>query len=158
MLLDYMISIHAPARGATSTRSSAWSNGYEFQSTLPRGERRRIGGTGRRIYPISIHAPARGATSIVMPSITGHQSISIHAPARGATLYFRHCYIVSQFQSTLPRGERPRTNYPVCLQNEISIHAPARGATPIRDRTGSLIVHFNPRSREGSDVIFRKYL
>ena len=78
-----MISIHAPARGATEVvLKSAQTN--SFQSTLPRGERRK-----RRAYkccdiPISIHAPARGATR----SDEQHEAdvpISIHAPARGAT-------------------------------------------------------------------------
>ena len=55
------ISIHAPARGATSTY--AWKKMISgFQSTLPRGER--LFTVIQFIYKcyISIHAPARGAT------------------------------------------------------------------------------------------------
>jgi len=58
------VSIHAPARGATS---------YDWIILL--------------MNCVSIHAPARGAT----PECTGclHlRPVSIHAPARGATMYF----------------------------------------------------------------------
>ena len=57
-------------------------------------------------------------------------TISIHAPAKGATLSFDDIrkHIIS-FQSTLPRRERPQT-------------APQ----------GQAHSHFNPRSREGSDL------
>ena len=56
------ISIHAPTRGATLVAFVAMY-GWEFQSTLPQGERL----SGKLIYcplrRISIHAPTRGATN-----------------------------------------------------------------------------------------------
>ena len=55
------ISIHAPAKGATYSRSF-----------------------GRPPDNISIHAPAKGATRQIPGQIVQH-SISIHAPAKGAT-------------------------------------------------------------------------
>ena len=67
---------------------------------------------GNRKTLISIHAPARGATT---PEITGNHitRISIHAPARGATgIKFRIYPNKGQFQSTLPRGERPSVKFP----------------------------------------------
>ena len=92
-------------------RSALWPPQWphQFQSTLPQGER-----PARRYLPphclgISIHAPARGATIVPNPSRAAGL-ISIHAPARGAT-----CRSIaggtwtSQFQSTLPQGERPTT-------------------------------------------------
>ncbi len=57
----YVISIHAPARGATGHR-------YVYLYG----------------YTISIHAPARGATRSTREYRTA-MAISIHAPARGAT-------------------------------------------------------------------------
>ena len=57
----FMISIHAPARGATHAL---------FPYPL--------------IIPISIHAPARGAT-LDLYDEPDPENISIHAPARGAT-------------------------------------------------------------------------
>ena len=56
------VSIHAPARGATSNRCN-----YRFLGLF-----------------VSIHAPARGATLLSALS-NCRLSVSIHAPARGAT-------------------------------------------------------------------------
>ena len=56
-----VISIHAPAKGATDA------------AELERLHR-----------DISIHAPAKGATHNLLNIIVGH-IISIHAPAKGAT-------------------------------------------------------------------------
>ena len=121
-----------------------------FQSTLPRGERQATFG------------------ALAIPA-----SISIHAPARGATGSWRNPYHPGQFQSTLPRGERPFRKPCRFTTITISIHAPARGATlHVRDsngfpefqstlprgerpdtwRTVDIFKHFNPRSREGSDI------
>ena len=82
-----VISIHAPARGATllsrsglrcshnfNPRSREGSDPsvpfpgthpQEFQSTLPRGERHALVREFSIVHDISIHAPARGATSIL---------------------------------------------------------------------------------------------
>ena len=100
-----VISIHAPAWGATS-------RDIYFDLDLI----------------ISIHAPAWGATS-GHPSAGESQGISIHAPAWGATRGNMESRCLKAFQSTRPRGarlpllcrDRPRVG--------ISIHAPAWGAT-----------------------------
>ena len=60
-LTAVMISIHAPARGATSARTVQLIR-FLFQSTPPRGERRFFHNSPRFFFRISIHAPARGAT------------------------------------------------------------------------------------------------
>ncbi len=123
-----MVSIHAPAWGATSSgpdlsgrsrrfnpRSRMGSDGWiplklrrleVFQSTLPHGER---------------PPRADGASSI-----TTFQSTLPHGERRlsGASFFFQ-----GLFQSTLPHGERRRRylrrQYPL----RVSIHAPAWGAT-----------------------------
>ena len=78
---------------------------------------------------ISIHAPARGATKLTYCK-TNILRISIHAPARGATVFPTSLVISILFQSTPPRGERQSvTGIPLYLSN------------------------FNPRPREGSDLI-----
>ena len=123
-----MISIHAPAKGATCFRIRA-----------------------RTVLSISIHAPAKGATldrpspssdtlyfnprsregSDVFPVCGSYRTgtISIHAPAKGAT--------------SPPSADRPRENHFNPRSREgsdgidvyedafpaISIHAPAKGAT-----------------------------
>ena len=102
-----LISIHAPTRGATLLHTQHQLSEI-FQSTLPQGERRfepyrvRLG-----IYfnPRSHKGSDEKAQKLIQKLI-----ISIHAPTRGATvgasLPARH---LSQFQSTLPQGERPAT-------------------------------------------------
>ena len=77
------ISIHAPTRGATY-QAGAMGGNYQFQSTLPREERRHIQTHPQQLTQISIHAPTRGATTKTGNNIS-HLTISIHAPTRGAT-------------------------------------------------------------------------
>ena len=69
------ISIHAPARGAT-TRGLKCQPPPGFQSTLPRGERRNWMRDLFRTLTISIHAPARGATSAALPSRTAQANFN----------------------------------------------------------------------------------
>ncbi len=63
--------------------------------------------------------------------------ISIHAPARGATCN---------------KFEYARGN------TVISIHAPARGATSIENIGKGRLAYFNPRTREGCDLMQIKLL
>ena len=131
--LHHLISIHAPAKGATG------------QQRLSAPE-----------TCISIHAPAKGATQLEAYS-NADEAISIHAPAKGATvliLPFAHNLLYfnprsregsdvpapvfanssRKFQSTLPRRERQKQ----------------------RGNRDSDIRNFNPRSREGSDRFLQK--
>ena len=123
------VSIHAPARGATVRTACANATmtrfnprpraGGDFRPgisrTLPPGfnPRPRAGGdvevdTVRGRYYVSIHAPARGATIRGVIEVTVNY-VSIHAPARGATHGSRHRRLSHRFQSTPPRGGRPRS-------------------------------------------------
>ena len=80
---NHIISIHAPAKGATKL----------FWKIFPKNK-------------ISIHAPAKGAT-VLSNGIDNISKISIHAPAKGATkLVFMMLFYI-QFQSTHPRRVRP---------------------------------------------------
>ena len=126
-LHNHIISIHAPAKGATVITISSLE---------------RVG--------ISIHAPAKGATGAGRLNIA-FNTISIHAPAKGATRPFFWSPRTARFQSTLPRRERPSDS----LQ---ALFLP--GHFNPRSREGSDVegwaelpaaTHFNPRSREGSD-------
>jgi len=143
---------------------------------------------------VSIHAPARGATAR-RPQPARHPPVSIHAPARGATAILEEWIKDPTFQSTPPRGGRPRTvlcslslrsfnprpraggdrNIPSPRSTPVvSIHAPARGATKLDAAYGDGIkvsIHapargatppawpkcggncrFNPRPRAGGDT------
>ena len=124
------VSIHAPTWGATLEGAAGWGQ-LEFQSTLPRGERRNnisnlSGGRcfnprshvgsditdGRRFQrtTVSIHAPTWGATSPRLSWQT-RPKVSIHAPTWGATA----CKCIS------------------LRQKNVSIHAPTWGATKQRE-------------------------
>ncbi len=122
-----LVSIHAPARGATFDQFFSIAFCY-----------------------VSIHAPARGAT-ISKAGFHAVQSVSIHAPARVRPKAHIVPKPTIRFQSTHPHGVRrrinitsasktgfnPRTPHGVRLQvcslqvcsMQVSIHAPARGAT-----------------------------
>ena len=100
------ISIHAPARGATTPAA----------------------GMVCPVMNISIHAPARGATYYTV--VVGYYAnISIHAPARGATLQldlYNPLRIISIHAPA--RGATLSLPFSSFITS-ISIHAPARGAT-----------------------------
>ena len=169
------ISIHAPAWGATKLGEVANAT-EQFQSTLPRGERRqsiphhavrdyfnprsRVGSDGGQAQPpcrthvISIHAPAWGATltnAVLVLKFWRFQS-TLPRGERLADSQVR-CWEQSQFQSTLPRGERPQP---------LSCLYPFPYFNP-RSRVGSdagtglskccRTCYFNPRSRVGSDPL-----
>ena len=80
-------------------------------------------------HRISIHAPAKGATHHAFRDLK-LKRISIHAPAKGATILRTKDPLCVEFQSTLPRRER----------HIIFVSCPSS-------------LHFNSRSREGSDGI-----
>ena len=121
-----------------------------FQSTLPRRERRVTALAARSRTanfnprsregsdPPNPRAPSETVDfnprsregSDASPNLSDSAtSISIHAPAKGATLFFTASLSSSQFQSTLPRRERPFAQTGLIPSNKISIHAPAKGAT-----------------------------
>ena len=147
-----IISIHAPARGATSTGLRLLQVSPISIHAPARGATKVTVHFNQNHSNISIHAPARGATGdAVRKQIQA--TISIHAPARGATAQSHPMKLSHKFQSTLPRGERLILFVSVTVVTPISIHAPARGATLSFQATGVNPVYFNPRSREGSDSV-----
>ena len=101
----FMISIHAPAKGATYCCSDKNHERTDFNPRSREGSdfHQRQDQAG---HHISIHAPAKGAT-VRQLFVKWRFCISIHAPAKGAT------FSVSLFH----------------LLKLISIHAPAKGAT-----------------------------
>ena len=99
------ISIHAPARGATSFAITVLPNEI-FQSTLPRGERQLHVGIWC-IISKDFNPRSREGSDFKSETPYTQGVISIHAPARGAT-------------------KQVSINWHYA---NISIHAPARGAT-----------------------------
>ena len=100
-----LVSIHAPARGATRPSPHMPALVGRFNPRARAGRDQAIR-DGKVSIEVSIHAPARGATGCAC-DLDERSDVSIHAPARGAT--------ADQQQ----RGGDP----------PVSIHAPARGAT-----------------------------
>ena len=100
------ISIHAPAKGATSPLT-LYLHAHRFQSTLPRRERHLISDIEFSFLGISIHAPAKGATKLTKINIK----------------------IFVNFNPRSREGSDLRLRPPAESSIFISIHAPAKGAT-----------------------------
>ena len=152
-----IVSIHAPAWGATSHQDGhqpepdpvsihapAWgaTRQYEIKLGIPR--------------KVSIHAPAWGAT-VMNDTVQALIAVSIHAPAWGATpCRTRRGPPVLLFQSTHPRGVRRSVQRVRARTLGVSIHAPAWGATLLAGRLSIPIQCFNPRTRVGCDLVRRR--
>ena len=122
-----IISIHAPARGAT------WSGiGYHylirFQPTHPQGVRRL--GAVVRLVNLNFNPRTRKGCDQRRHQTQG---------------------LISAFQSTHPQGVRQGLYYIGEVTDSISIHAPARGATTSGAYSPMLSSNFNPRTRKGCD-------
>ena len=120
-----MVSIHAPARGATVPKSACHSPQW-FQSTLPRGERRNRK-TGQR-DKVKFQSTLPRGERPSMSALKYRLEVSIHAPARGATTDSDQFYGLDMFNPRSRAGSDPKAQ--ACWpQARVSIHAPARGAT-----------------------------
>ena len=100
----------------------------QFQSTLPRRERRLSNPRSAPPLYVSIHAPAKGATRIVgtlYPACTFQSTL----PRRERPRLNTSSTSVFSFQSTLPRRERQMVAKDLGTDTYVSIHAPAKGAT-----------------------------
>ena len=122
------ISIHAPAKGATKCTDWNLPQNRNFNPRSREGSDEENKMQKSR-FVISIHAPAKGATheSVCNQSIGAFQST---LPRRERHTLQADMIPVKKFQSTLPRRERPK---PIMQEDSI--------------------MYFNPRSREGSDVV-----
>ena len=142
------VSIHAPAWGATLSSSRSISALLCF---YPRA---RVGRDDwalemRGMLRVSIHAPAWGATQL--RTIGSPTIVSIHAPAWGATGAGEH------------PGDRPGVSIHAPAwgatdgmtysddEEGVSIHAPAWGATGIARIAPLVKISFYPRARVGRD-------
>jgi len=127
----WLVSIHAPPWGATLSPSQPNQNHHGFQSTLPRGERLPLA----QLHPNHVMRfnPRSPVGSDTYQNRRDFKAIyvSIHAPPWGATRSSSQILVSkNKFQSTLPRGERPRAF------SAWNLHKSS----------------FNPRSPVGSDL------
>ena len=125
----FIISIHAPTRGATSAKFPV--NVY--------------------VEVISIHAPTRGATATHWQPRGNHHQFQSTLPREERRLWLWFCTAATYFN---PRSHE-RSDQLVCNSSfhpiSISIHAPTRGATSCLLSAIACIWYFNPRSHERSD-------
>ena len=121
-----------------------------FQSALPRGERRLWQQERTLLLPFQSALPRGERQVSSLDHLVEHKFQS--ALPRGERLRCFSCDVfLFRFQSALPRGERLFKQKVVAISMEISIRAPTRGATWVGDVYHTYIIHFNPRSHEGSD-------
>ena len=122
-----LVSIRAPARGATVGCTRAGCRPRWFRSALPRGEQL-CPPNWLQSWQMFRSALPRGERPDVDLVADNAIVVSIRTPARGATFRVVRTELVDTFRSALPRGERPA------------------GPGPRRGRA-----RFDPRSRAGSD-------
>ena len=142
------ISIHVPAWGTTKFRQTHTTH-WLFQSTFPRGERPECPGDQGEI--INFNPRSRVGNDDLDIAYSRNAGISIHVPAWGTTLGQLGIRKPLKFQSTFPRGERPR-----CVADTMTITA-FQSTFPRGERLRTIYfplknVHFNPRSRVGNDL------
>ena len=169
---DNLVSIHAPAWGATLICSAASPTYPGFNPRTRMG----CDQTACLLYAItigvSIHAPAWGATNRfdtgqsldVFQSTHPHgvrqkvvlrrprtPQVSIHAPAWGATLSFFLLEVSYKFQSTHPHGVR-RSCADSCQSRRRSFNPRTRmGCDRVSNVLRRVNRGFNPRTRMGCD-------
>ena len=121
-----------------------------FQSTLPRGERLYRSGVLFVVEFISIHAPTRGATRHTTATDGLDRDFNPRSHEGSDAPRSIQVFLSCRFQSTLPRGERPkngRTLFPPDNFNPRS----HEGSDEFHDGRYGGPGDFNPRSHEGSD-------
>ena len=128
-LLQLIVSIHAPTRGATQNKNINTYKG-KFQSTHPHGVRlkRKV---FRILLPMFQSTHPHGVRLGIFLFYDAKKRVSIHAATRGAT---------EQMEGWLQ-------------DYFVSIHAPTRGATPNSKINGTLTNGFNPRTHTGCDLL-----
>ena len=129
----------------------------EFQSTLPRRERRHTHVSSVSNITISIHAPAKGATYRTYNVIHYSQHFNPRSREGSDGRPMRQEVYLVTFQSTLPRRER---RPPILMTCSAFLF---QSTLPRRERPSSIVQlasgsNFNPRSREGSDAAHIRHL
>ena len=170
--IDRLVSIHAPARGATQFNLQSRDRLKRFnpraregRDTItslvqqrqccfnPRAREGRDHSDQVQLqgWQVSIHAPARGATCRLQ--IYASYRPCFNPRAREGRDYYAACKIIKlpKFQSTRPRGAR-RNSFGSGMQ-PISFNPRAREGRDTHhlfDR--AIAASFNPRAREGRDL------
>ena len=131
LLKCFIISIHAPAGGASSSTVSISGGTVDFNSR-PCGRGFCFLHIFLQFCYISIHAPAGGASYRVSLTLNTLLQISIHAPAGGASVNIGEDIILSFISIHAPAGGASWAQLQAAQKMLISIHAPAGGASNIK--------------------------
>ena len=149
-----LVSIHAPARGATFAIAPENSIKTEFQSTPPHGGRPR-NAPHHLLAPTGFNPRPRTGGDWAVEQ----QDISISPcfnprPRTGGDMGTRRLSWRSVRFNPRPRtGGDVMSLYGGWIDKRVSIHAPARGATCEPCVLGRSLSSFNPRPRTGGDAI-----
>ena len=135
----------------------------KFQSTFPRGERRRR--SPRWNNPCCFNPRSHeGNDRIGLVKLNDFGLVSIHVPTRGTTSSHRSRKPLRMFQSTFPRGERRHWRHPDSPRWYGFNPRSHEGNDICRRRPLMQDMCFNPRSHEGNDhrgdifqVLIRKF-
>ena len=169
----YLISIHAPAKGATFLSRACSSGSKNFNPRSREGSDVK-GVCWHKRMGISIHAPAKGATYNTNIQCRTYRDFNPRSREGSDITSFHPIERHRDFNPRSREGSDPPALPPNPRAPNISIHAPAKGATgqgyqvhtqqlefqstlPRRERRRSrgaapaAELDFNPRSREGSD-------
>ena len=143
-----LVSIHAPARGATAQRDLSFAES-EFQSTHPHGVRPLVSDNFRHLVVFqSTHPHGVRLTHYVKKFIIS--TVSIHAPARGATADIDLKHSGTEFQSTHPHGVRHGRIQRKMMREQFQSTHPHGVRLPSKLPSRSAL-SFNPRTRTGCD-------
>ena len=121
-----LISIHAPARGATCFMISSISR-LIFQSTLPRGERpcRKSSSSSGLLFQSTL---PRGERLMLGGTYEHEKAFQSTLPRGERRIQVSHCRRLPNFNPRSREGSDTAFGLSPKIYN-ISIHAPARGAT-----------------------------
>ncbi len=135
----HVVSIHAPAWGATNIGERITRSQNVFQSTPPHGGRPLVQ-PAPGLWQTFQSTPPHGGRPNCLLCAALLAGVSIHAPAWGATCAGTTCGSSGNlFQSTPPHGGRPAIGATSITVDVVSIHAPAWGATDhVRQTLGVL--------------------
>ena len=167
------VSIHAPARGATSL-SEVTVTSSVFQSTHPQGVRRLA--LCARVLQCCFNPRTRKGCDLSLIDSSGNNYVSIHAPARGATKVDWSQEATEWFQSTHPQGVRRKSSSVYTRFYEFqSTHPQGVRRTAMKEKALKVLFQsthpqgvrphltvlkavlrgFNPRTRKGCDKLAR---
>ncbi len=149
----YQISIHAPTRGATQFRIVKYIPNHYFNPRSHEGSDVVVGLFGIKIM-ISIHAPTRGAT-LQSQQVTDILEFQSTLPRGERPIPMSINSATPLFQSTLPRGERCECLCKITFVGRFQSTLPRGERRNCNFHVTPPYNNFNPRSHEGSDSNYR---